>query len=419
VTHGEWREATLGDLLEVKHGYAFSGEYFGDSGTHIVLTPGNFYDKGGFKSKGQSEKWYSGSVPSDYVLSQGDVVIAMTEQAEGLLGSSAIVPQSGLYLHNQRLGLVKLRDPSKTDIRFIYYLFNSKPVRQQIRASASGAKIRHTAPSRIASVRVRVPLLSVQQRVAEILAAYDELIENNQRCIRILEEMARVLYREWFVEFRFPGHKKVQHVARPAGEMPRGWEVKPFAELASYINGYAFKPNDWGVEGKPIVKIRELKAGVAADTPRNSGDGIPEKYSVRDGDVLFSWSADLDVYLWTGGEALLNQHLFNVVPLDGVSRAFCFHALKEAMPRFRALSLGATMQHIKRSALDQVSIALPPEALRKRFDELVVPMHQQVVMLNKRIENLRCTRDLLLPRLLEGRPSTATANAKAMARARP
>jgi len=188
--------------------------------------------------------------------------------------------------------------------------------------------------------------------------------------------------------------------------------MKPFAELASYINGYAFKPDDWGAEGKPIIKIRELKAGVAADTPRNSGDGILEKYTVRDGDVLFSWSADLDVYLWMGGEGLLNQHLFNVVPVDGLSRAFCFHALKEAMPKFRALSLGATMHHIKRSALDQVSSAHPPEALRKRFDSLVLPMHQQLVTLNKRIENLRRTRDLLLPRLVEGGLSKATVEAR-------
>lgn len=146
---GGWSDCKLGDLLEIKHGYAFLGEHFADAGTHIVLTPGNFYDEGGFKHKGDKEKWYTGPVPPEYVLKESDLIIAMTEQAEGLLGSSAIIPRSGLYLHNQRLGLVQLRDESKTCRRFIYYLFNSKPVRQQICASASGVKIRHTAPSRI------------------------------------------------------------------------------------------------------------------------------------------------------------------------------------------------------------------------------------------------------------------------------
>src|SRR5205814_10652255 len=120
----------LGDLLEVKHGFAFLGEYFGSSGSHIVLTPGNFFDEGGFKSKGEMEKWYSGPIPTEYVMKEGDLLIAMTEQAEGLLGSSAIIPRSGLYLHNQRLGLIEVKDDRSTDKRFLYYLFNYKPVRQ-------------------------------------------------------------------------------------------------------------------------------------------------------------------------------------------------------------------------------------------------------------------------------------------------
>ena len=111
----EWRRCKLGDLLEVKHGYAFLGEYFANKGTHIVLTPGNFFDKGGFKKKEDKEKWYTGPVPDEYVLGADDLLVAMTEQAEGLLGSSALVPCSDLYLHNQRLGLILVRDQKQTD----------------------------------------------------------------------------------------------------------------------------------------------------------------------------------------------------------------------------------------------------------------------------------------------------------------
>ena len=133
-------------LLQVKHGFAFLGEHFANIGTHVVLTPGNFLEKGGFKEKADKAKWYNGPIPDDYVLNKGDLIVAMTEQAEGLLGSSALIPRSGVYLHNQRLGLVQIRDQKLADQHFIYYLFNSKPVRQQIRGSASGTKIRHTAP---------------------------------------------------------------------------------------------------------------------------------------------------------------------------------------------------------------------------------------------------------------------------------
>jgi len=158
-----WRDCKLGDLLQIKHGFAFLGEHFANVGTHVVLTPGNFLEEGGFKEKSDKAKWYNGPIPSDYVLNEGDLIVAMTEQAEGLLGSSALIPRSSVYLHNQRLGLVQIHDRKQADQHFIYYLFNSKSVRQQIRGSASGTKIRHTAPSRIADVKVRVVLLNYDE----------------------------------------------------------------------------------------------------------------------------------------------------------------------------------------------------------------------------------------------------------------
>jgi type I restriction enzyme S subunit len=283
-----------------------------------------------------------------------------------------------------------------------YFFLTSDHQRWMMNQCSHGATMASLNQGILERIELPLPPLHVQQRIASILSAYDELIENSQRRIKILEAMARGLYREWFVHFRFPGHENHPRVASALGEIPEGWEVKPFSALAGYVNGYPFKPAQLGHEGKPIIKIKELKAGIVADTPRNLGDGIPDKYTIHDGYVLFSWSADLDTYLWMGGEGLLNQHLFNVLPFDGISRAFCFHALKESMPRFRALSLGATMHHIKRSALDQVFTLFPPKLLRNQFDVLVEPMHRQLITLTKHVENLRRTRDLLLPRLLSG-----------------
>jgi type I restriction enzyme S subunit len=347
--------------------------------------------------------WTKRAVPE-----AGDIIMAR----EAPVGNAAIIPEGLQPCLGQRTLLIR-PDRKKVEPAFLNYLLNGPQVQGVIHAKTNGVTVPHLNMKDVRELPIpELPTIEVQRRLAGVLCAYDELIENNQRRIRILEEMAHALYREWFVDFRFPGHEKVQPVPSPVGDIPKGWAVKPFAALGSYVNGYAFKPDDWGAEGKPIVKIRELKAGITADTPRNSGDGIPEKYSVRDGDVLFSWSADLDVYLWMGGEALLNQHLFNVVPVNGLSRAFCFHALKEAMPQFRALSLGATMHHIKRSALGQVVSVHPPEALRKRFDLVIEPVHQQIVTLNKRVKNLRRTRDLLLPRFVEGRLSQAAAEGR-------
>ncbi|MFH2041310.1 MAG: restriction endonuclease subunit S, partial [Acidobacteriota bacterium] len=217
------RSVQLGYLFTIKHGYAFKGEHFGKKGSHIVLTPGNFFDEGGFKKKGDKEKWYSGKIPEEYILSQGDILVAMTEQAEGLLGSAALVPKNDIYLHNQRLGLIQ--DLNGVEKRFLYYLFNSKLVRQQIRASCSGVKVRHTSPSRIYEVKVDIPPLPTQRKIAAILSAYDDLIETNLRRIKILEEMSQNLYREWFVKFHFPGYQNARFTDSPLGRIPTGWEV--------------------------------------------------------------------------------------------------------------------------------------------------------------------------------------------------
>jgi type I restriction enzyme S subunit len=252
-----WRQCRLGDLLEIKHGYAFLGQYFGRGGSHIVLTPGNFFDEGGFKDKGENEKRYSGPIPADYVLKKGDLLVAMTEQAEGLLGSSAFVPRSDVYLHNQRFGLVQVQVDA-ADPHFLYYLFNTKDVRQQIRASASGVKVRHTAPTRIAQVGVCIPPLKMQTRIAATLSAYDDLIENNVRRIKILEEMARALYREWFVEFRFPGHQTHQVVDSALGLIPRGWEIVSIDDVCARVTDGSHHSPKSVEEGMPMASSKDM-----------------------------------------------------------------------------------------------------------------------------------------------------------------
>ena len=312
-----WKSLSLGDALSVKHGFAFKSTYFSDRGPFLVLTPGNFHEHGGFRLRTGKDRWYTGHFPEEYILSETDIIVALTEQGPGLLGSSAIVPEGNRYLHNQRLGLVTRLDESVLDRKFTYYLFNTKSVRGQISSSASGTKVRHTSPDRIYRVRVRVPGVESQARIADILSAYDDLIENNRRRIALLEQAARELYREWFVRLRFPGYENTRII----DGVPDGWEKVSFAQLAEFVNGYAFKPAQLGNVGLPIIKIPELKSGITAKTPRNPGDLMPTKYHIHDGDLLFSWSGTLAVNVWTSGDALLNQHLFVVKPTDRVSRA--------------------------------------------------------------------------------------------------
>ena len=152
-----WQEVALGECFTIKHGSAFKSRYFGNSGEHIVLTPGNFFEPGGFRSRPGKDRFYTIEPPDEFVLQPGDLVIAMTEQGEGLLGSSALIPEDGSYLHNQRIGLIQNLDERKLNKGYLYRLFNTPQVRGQIRATASGTKVKHTAPKRIYAIRVEAP----------------------------------------------------------------------------------------------------------------------------------------------------------------------------------------------------------------------------------------------------------------------
>ena len=172
--------AKFSDYFKIKHGYAFKSEFFSDSGNYVVVTPGNFFEEGGFKKKRDKEKFYTGVVPEGFVLKRGDLIVAMTEQAEGLLGSSALIPENNYYLHNQRLGLITELDENKLNKKFLYYLFNFSEVRNQIRATATGAKIRHTAPERILDVRFKYfSLLSIIWRRNKCIIFNTAYIERN------------------------------------------------------------------------------------------------------------------------------------------------------------------------------------------------------------------------------------------------
>jgi len=398
----EWREVALGDVLDIKHGYAFKGTEFTQGGHYRLVTPGNFWEWGGFRDRGETQKSFLGPIPEGYVLPAGSLVVAMTEQAPGLLGSSGLIPRDGYtWLHNQRIGLVCERDG--TDRRFLYYLFNTPSIRAQLSASATGTKVRHTAPSRILAVRAPLPDSRLQRRIGSLLASFDELIEINERRIELLEDLARSLYREWFVRFRFPGHEDVTLVESEPGPIPAGWRIKNFASAAQFVNGFAFKPSDHSQHGLPIIKIKELKQGVTVATPRYAGGELASKFLVEPGDLLFSWSADLGVYIWAEGRSALNQHLFKVVPGNDAPAEFLYHALREALPNFKVRAQGTTMRHIKRSALSEVRCAVPSPELMQAFVQAASPFHQQVVTLRQAQVALAATRDALLPRVVTGR----------------
>ena len=273
-----WHEMTLGEAIHVKHGFAFKSQYFSDSGDFVVLTPGNFNEKGGFRVRLSKDRLYAGDLPEEYVLNGGDIIVAMTEQGPGLLGSSAVVPESGKYLHNQRLGLIQDIDEKVLDKNFLYYLFNTRRVRGQISGSATGTKVRHTAPERIYQVKVVVPTdVNQQRKIASILMAYDDLIENNRMRIRLLEKAARMVYKEWFVDLRFPGHEQV----RIKDGVPEGWKRRTLSDVLVELESGARPKGGAKQEGIPSIGAENVVETAINESEGSTPSGLFVVDSVR------------------------------------------------------------------------------------------------------------------------------------------
>lgn len=410
-----WREILLGDGLHIKHGYAFKGQHFASSGTHVVLTPGNFYEEGGFRLRPGKDRFYEAEIPEDFILSDGDVIVAMTEQGPGLLGSSALIPEDNRYLHNQRLGLVDRVDSSVFDKIFLYYLFNTKAVRHQISASASGTKVRHTAPERIYRVKVRVPDVAAQGAIGRILRTYDQLIDNNRRRIQLLDEAAQILYREWFVRLCFPGH---EHTPVIDG-CPSGWQWKTLESVCAGLDGIQTGPfgsqlhqSDYTEDGVPVVMPKDIVGlQISTDSIARIPEFIAERLSrhrMSENDIVYGRRGEIGrrAFIskrrvgWLCGTGCLR---FRPNP-DLVEPRYLFDTLGSPLTAGTIVNRakGATMPNLNASVLKSVPVLIPPLSLQQTYTEYIRPIVELSETLGEQNRNLQIARDMLLPQLLGG-----------------
>ena len=399
-----WTNARLGDFMRIEHGFAFKGEHFTDSGKHVVLTPGNFHEQGGFRARPDKDRFYAAAYPERYLLNEGDLIVAMTEQGEGLLGSAALVPEADKYLHNQRIGWVREKS-GVADRRFFYYLFNTDYVREQIRNSSSGAKVRHTSPERMYAVKVRVPSKDTQVRIAAVLSAYDDLIANSQRRITLLEAMAEEIYREWFVRMRFPGHEAAVLVHG----LPDGWAERFVSDVAD-INSHSVRR---GQEPEVIryVDISAVGTNEMVESEEMVYQHAPGRARrlVRHGDVLWSSVRPGNrayCVVVEPPENLIASTGFAVIsPKPGTPFTYLHKAVttQNFTDQMVAVAKGSAYPATSFDDFGKARIVWPKADLLDTFDQITRPMYELVASLQRASVSLQKQRDALLPRLISGK----------------
>jgi type I restriction enzyme, S subunit len=408
-----WSDARLGDFVRIEHGFAFKGEHFKEAGKHVVLTPGHFHEQGGFRARPGKDRFYAAPYPERYLLSAGDLIVAMTEQGEGLLGSAALIPEDDKYLHNQRIGLVKKKSRD-ADHRFFYYLFNTDYVREQIRNSSSGAKVRHTSPERMYAAKVRVPPKATQTRIAAILSAYDDLIANNQRRIALLESMAEEIYREWFVRMRFPGAEQTDF----SKGVPKAWAPLKLSTYCDIVKGKSYAAEDLTEDDSamPFVTLKSFNrgGGYRADGLKFYKGEYKERQVVKQGDLIMAVTDMTQDRVVVGQSAripnigdrggVISLDVMRLVPIQAEPTfLYLFLRFSGFASYIKEFANGANVLHLKPDLVGRQEVVLPPRDLQEKLSKLAEPMLREAEHLSEISEKLTQTRDALLPRLISGK----------------
>ena len=254
-----------------------------------------------------------------------------------------------------------------------------------------------------------------QDAIANILSLIDKKIALNREINRNLEAMARQLYDYWFVQFDFPdengrpykssGGKMVWN-EKLKRSIPSTWRNGSLPEIANFSNGIAcqkFRPTNES-DRLPVIKIREMRDGITDESEWVRSD-IPESVKVYNGDILFSWSASLEVMIWCGGKGGLNQHIFKVTPQTNYPKSFIYYQILDYIEVFKSIAEArkTTMGHITQDHLNQSAIAIPEDNyILQLFNDKILPIFQDIVSNNEEINSLTLQRDELLPLLMNG-----------------
>lgn len=378
-----WKTFTIGEIAEVIGGGTpstdISGYWNGDISWITPKDLSNFKQR--YIKRGERNITKHGLENSSAKLLPKNTVLLTTRAPIGYLAiaENEVTTNQGFrsLIHNE-----------KTTSDFLFYLLKNNI--NVLKGHSSGTTFGELSGSVLKSLKFNFPSLPEQKAIAKIISDLDAKTELNNQMNKLLGAIGQTLFNHWFVTNK---------------EIPKGWETKSLDEIAEFLNGLALQkyPAQDGEEFLPVIKIRELKNGISSQTDKASFD-LPDKYVIKDGDILFSWSGSLEVVVWTGGEGALNQHLFKVSS-EKYPKWFYYYWVKEFLPDFKKIAEGkaTTMGHIQRHHLSQSKVLVPDTECLNKMNKVMSPLLEKIILLGIQSKILSNIRDQLLPQLMSGK----------------
>lgn len=322
------------------------------------------------------------------VPQKDDIIFAREAPA----GNAAIIRAGQEVCLGQRTVLIR-PDKKKVCPQFLAYYILAPKQQYELLGTANGATVAHVNIPIIRNMPVNLPKIEIQERIAEILSSYDDLIENNKKQIKLLEEAAERLYREWFVDLHFPRYENTEII----DGVPEGWKRKRLVDIADIQYGYAFdgsKFNDMK-KGIPIVRIRNIPAGITSDYTTEETE---EKYLIGNGDIIVGMDGEFHINSWSGDNAYLVQRTCCFRPKKKEMQGWLLWAIRKPIKYYEKTIVGATVSHLGKKHIDAIDLLVGPDELcvpfQNYFDKRQSLLNQNVLLLE--------ARDRLLPRLMSG-----------------
>ncbi len=389
---------------------------------------------GGTPSKNENKYW-NGNIPWASVkdIGENQVYLSYTQDSitkEGLAKSSSNLIPKGNVIIPTRMGLgrcvinkidtainqdLKALIPKKDKLNNKYLLYWLKFNAALIESMGSGTTVKGIRLEQLTKLELNDIDIKIQQKIARILSNYDDLIENNNRRIKILEEMAQKIYKEWFVDFKFPGHETTTFKDSPLGKIPNDWEVGIIKDINDVKGGYAFKSKDLKENGKfGIIKIKNIQAG---NIDTNMCQYIDEKlaqkasdFKLNAGDILIAMTGaqvgKVGIMPQTKQVYYLNQRVAKFIPNKDFIINNQYLAIYTQTEKFNIqinnIASGAAQPNISASQIENIEILVPKAEIISAFENFINPNLKEAQILKNKNENLKQTRDILLPRLISG-----------------
>ncbi|MCW3805667.1 restriction endonuclease subunit S [Plebeiibacterium marinum] len=407
----EWKEATIGDLVTriTKGTTPPKGQGFVDkNGVNYIKSDAIEYDGTVDQSKFVliDEETHEKFKRSQ--LEEGDILFSM---AGNYLGKSGIVTQEMLPANtNQALAIIRLNKELALP-QFIGFCFRQPNMIKYVNNMSAQSAQPNINFQEIASLYINLPDIEEQKEIINVLGNLDKKITLLRQQNKDLEELAQTLFKRWFVEFEFPNENGEPYKSSGGkmdeselGEIPEGWRLMSLSSIATYLNGLACQKYPVISEDKklPVLKIKELGSGISDNSDWATSE-VDNKYIIRSGYVIFSWSGTLMLKIWDGEDCVLNQHLFKVTS-DEFPKWLIYQWTGFHLRHFIAVaqSKATTMGHIKRSHLDEAMCIIPSIEVLNKFNPSFNAQLELYINNNKEIQTLTQLRDTLLPRLMSG-----------------